>query len=69
MYFILLNQIFVILLDAYEKVISNYVLTLLKYSLLWDGLVQFFNNWVLRIIQGTANLKNMIIRKKKNKKK
>ncbi len=48
-YLLLLNILFVIFLDAYRKVRRKHVLTLLKFSIIWDGLLQFFLNWVIKI--------------------
>jgi hypothetical protein len=63
LYVILLNLIFVILLDAYETVRKKHVLTLLKYSIIWNGLVQFFNNWLLKIVTA-LRIKNFIFKAK-----
>ena len=42
--FILLNLIFVFLFFAYKKVMKNNTMTLLKYSVIIDGLENFFLN-------------------------
>ena len=46
--FILLNLIFVFLFFAYKKVMKNNTMTLLKYSVIIDGLRNFFINTLLR---------------------
>ena len=46
--FILLNLIFVFLFFAYKKVMKNNTMTLLKYSVIIDGLGNFFINTLLR---------------------
>jgi hypothetical protein len=49
MYFIILNLLFVLLLDAYDTIKHRHVLTLLRYSIVWNGLKQFFENLFLKI--------------------
>jgi hypothetical protein len=61
-YVILLNLIFVILLDAYTKVKRKHVLTLLKYSIIWNGLVQFFYNWIIKIAT-YLRIRNLLFKK------
>lgn len=43
-YFIVINMIFVILLKAYEKVKKKEPVSLLKFQLLGDGLINFIKN-------------------------
>lgn len=62
-YFLLLNMVFVVLLDSFETVKNNFTMTLLKYSILWNGLKQFFNNWILKIAT-ILKIKRLIYGKK-----
>lgn len=56
-----MNLMFVIMLDAYEKTRRKHVLTLLSYSIIWNGLVQFFYNWVLKIAS-TLKLQKLLFK-------
>jgi hypothetical protein len=55
-YFIIFNLVFAIFLDSYEYVKKKFVLTLLKYSIIWHGLRYFFENWYYRLKRKFENI-------------
>lgn len=58
---ILENMLFVIFLDAYNKVRKRHVLTLLKYSIIFDGLIQFSLNMAIKIAT-IFRIRNLVLK-------
>ena len=60
-YFIIFNLVFAIFIDSFEYIKKKFVLTLLKYSILWHGLRYFFENMYYRIKRKFENITKLKI--------
>ena len=60
-YFIIFNLVFAIFIDSFEFVKKKFVLTLLKYSIIWHGLRYFFENMYYRIKRKFENITKLKI--------